>query len=85
MNAFDDIAKKITKELEIPDKYTAYNNKVEIQYVNEITSITIGDSTYTVEQAKNRGILVIEGEKGYLDLSKLNDENQLGLNIQINY
>lgn len=85
LNAFDDIAKKITKELEIPDKYTAYNNKVEIQYVNEITSITIGDSTYTVEQAKNRGILVIEGEKGYLDLSKLNDENQLGLNIQINY
>ncbi len=85
LNAFDDIAKIITKELEIPDKYTAYNNKVEIQYVNEITSITIGDSTYTVEQAKNRGILVIEGEKGYLDLSKLNDENQLGLNIQINY
>lgn len=85
LNAFDDIAKRITKELEIPDKYTAYNNKVEIQYVNEITSITIGDSTYTVEQAKNRGILVIEGEKGYLDLSKLNDENQLGLNIQINY
>ena len=84
LNAFDDIAKIITKELEIPDKYTAYNNKVEIQYVNEITSITIGDSTYTVEQAKNRGILVIEGEKGYLDLSKLNDENQLGLNIQIN-
>ena len=80
LNAFDDIAKIITKELEIPDKYTAYNNKVEIQYVNEITSITIGDSTYTVEQAKNRGILVIEGEKGYLDLSKLNDENQLGLN-----
>ena len=60
LNAFDDIAKIITKELEIPDKYTAYNNKVEIQYVNEITSITIGDSTYTVEQAKNRGILVIE-------------------------
>ena len=85
LNAFDDIAKIITKELEIPDKYTAYNNKVEIQYVNEITSITIGDSTYTVEQAKNRGILVIEGEKGYLNLSKLNDENQLGLNIQINY
>ena len=85
LNAFDDIAKIITKELEIPDKYTAYNNKVEIQYVNEITSITLGDSTYTVEQAKNRGILVIEGEKGYLDLSKLNDENQLGLNIQINY
>lgn len=85
LKAFDDIAKIITKELEIPDKYTAYNNKVEIQYVNEITSITIGDSTYTVEQAKNRGILVIEGEKGYLDLSKLNDENQLGLNIQINY
>lgn len=85
LNAFDDIAKIITKELEIPDKYTAYNNKVEIQYVNEITSITIGDSTYTVEQAKNRGILVIEGEKGYLDLSKLNDENHLGLNIQINY
>lgn len=85
LNAFDYIAKIITKELEIPDKYTAYNNKVEIQYVNEITSITIGDSTYTVEQAKNRGILVIEGEKGYLDLSKLNDENQLGLNIQINY
>lgn len=85
LNAFDDIAKIITKELEIPDKYTAYNNKVKIQYVNEITSITIGDSTYTVEQAKNRGILVIEGEKGYLDLSKLNDENQLGLNIQINY
>lgn len=85
LNAFADIAKIITKELEIPDKYTAYNNKVEIQYVNEITSITIGDSTYTVEQAKNRGILVIEGEKGYLDLSKLNDENQLGLNIQINY
>ena len=85
LNAFDDIAKIITKELEIPDKYTAYNNKVEIQYVNEITSITIGDSTYTVEQAKNRGILVIEGETGDLDLSKLNDENQLGLNIQINY
>ena len=59
LNAFDDIAKIITKELEIPDKYTAYNNKVEIQYVNEITSITIGDSTYTVEQAKNRGILCI--------------------------
>lgn len=85
LNAFDDIAKIITKELEIPDKYTAYNNKVEIQYVNEITSITIGDSNYTVEQAKNQGILVIDGEKGYLDLSKLNDENQLGLNIQINY
>ena len=87
LNAFDDIAKIITKELEIPDKYTAYNNKVEIQYVNEITSITIGDSNYTVEQAKNQGILVIDidGEKGYLDLSKLNDENKLGLNIQINY
>lgn len=85
LNAFDDIAKIITKELEIPDNYTAYNNKVEIQYVNEITSITIGDSNYTVEQAKSQGILVIEGEKGYLDLSKLNDENQLGLNIQINY
>jgi len=63
LNAFDDIAKIITKELEIPDKYTAYNNKVEIQYVNEITSITIGDSTYTVEQAKNRGVFGLFSSK----------------------
>lgn len=83
--AFESIGKQVAnREMNLPPKYETTGYKLAVQYANEITSITIGKADYTVEEAKSQGILVIEGEEGYIDLSKLS-EGQLVSEITVKY
>ena len=84
-DAFASIGDQVAnREMNLPSKYETTEYKLAVQYANEITSITIGKADYTVEEAKSQGILVIEGEEGYIDLSKLS-EGQLVSEITVKY
>lgn len=76
LTAFDDIATIITSKLDVPDTYSATNNKIELKEADKIQFIKIGGTAYSKGDAKDQRIIIEENGKTYLNLEKVEDLNQ---------
>ena len=76
LTAFDDIATIITSKLDVPDTYSATNNKIELKEADKIQFIKIGRTAYSKGDAKDQRIIIEENGKTYLNLEKVEDLNQ---------
>lgn len=75
LTAFDYIATIITSKLDVPDRYSTANNKLELKEADKIQSIKIGESVYGKVEAKEQRIIIEENGKTYLNLETV-DLNQ---------
>ena len=74
--AFESISSTITSELDVPDTYSATNNKIELKEADKIQFIKIGGTAYSKGDAKDQRIIIEENGKTYLNLEKVEDLNQ---------
>lgn len=74
--AFESISSTIKSELDVPDTYSATNNKIELKEADKIQFIKIGGTAYSKGDAKDQRIIIEENGKTYLNLEKVEDLNQ---------